>query len=119
MDVVYISQKIEQKIKLLERGRTELNDLMRTLAQTRAEYDKAVAVAIVMLRNGHEYKVGDESIKDPPVSIIDKLTRGICHEEKLAVELAEGMSKACIEKLKAVQAELNGYQSINRHLSAT
>ena len=119
MDVQYVAQKIEQKIQLCERGRTELNDLIRDQAMARAEYDRAIAVTLVKLRNGVPFELEGHTIKDPPVSILDKTARGICHAEKLAMESAEGLCKACTEKLRAVQAELNGYQSIYKHLSVT
>lgn len=115
-DLPYIAQQIEAKIKLLEKGRASLQDLAMRKAITAAEYDKALAIAILRLRGGEEIVLDGHRIKDPPVGIIEKVAKGMVNEQRLAMDDSEAQYKLSVKKLDAVQAELNGYQSIFRHL---
>jgi hypothetical protein len=47
------------------------------------------------------------------------VARGDVSEYKYKMELAETGYKSLIVKINAIQAEMNAYQSIYRHLSAT
>jgi len=47
---------------------------------------------------------------------MEKIAKGICYQEKLNMELAEAQYKNAIVGMSAIQAELNGFQSIYRHL---
>ncbi len=116
MELVKISTLIEAKIKLLEAGRKELKTRAETKATTIAEYDKAIALTIIQLKNGMEVKWENEVIKNPLASITEKIARGVCYKEKLAMEQAEAFYKNAIVGLSCIQAEMNGLQSINRHL---
>ncbi len=116
MEIIEIAKKIEEKIKLLEKGRQTLAIKAKEKAEAIAEYDKKMAKTIVQLKNGVEFEVEGIPIKDPPVTLIERIAKGICWKEKLAKELAEAEYKNATVKMEAVMAELNGYQSINRYL---
>ena len=81
-----------------------------------ALYDKVLATTMVKLRNGLEVEFEGQKILDPPVTIIEKIAKGICWKERLELEQAEGEYKSLITNIETVKAELNGLQSINKHL---
>ena len=113
-----IADEILKKIELLEKMRVQIKERAEKKAETLAEYDKQLALTIIRLENGIELELEGEKIQNPSKSITDKIARGICWKAKLEMEKAEGLYKSIISNIDSVQAELNGYQSINRHLSA-
>lgn len=116
MQVLDVALKIQKKIELLEKARGTLEGLAADKALTAALYEKDVAVAILKLRNGKPFELEGETIKDPPATIIEKVARGICWESRLRMDQAEANYKLAIVKMDSVQAELNGWQSVNRFL---
>ena len=115
-DVILVQQKIQEKISLMERERPKLDTLAREKAIYAANYDKAIAITIMKLNAGKPIKLGDEVIESPAKSIMEKLAKGICYNERLDMDVAEANYKSQVQKLDCVKAELNGYQSMNRHL---
>ena len=105
MEIIEIAKKIEEKIKLLEKGRQTLAIKAKEKAEAIAEYDKKMAKTIIQMKN-----------EGMPITLIERIAKGICWKEKLAKELAEAEYKNATVKMEAVMAELNGYQSINRYL---
>lgn len=116
MEIVKVAGLIEQKIKLLEMGRKELKDRAQRKAETIAEYEKIMAIRILELKNKENIMWQGEMIKNPPNTLIEKIARGMCWQEKLETEKAEAEYRNAIAGLSCIQAELNGYQSINRFL---
>lgn len=120
-DIVNISNEIQSKIKILVDCRSKLKEKGEIKSKTIADYDKSIALVIMGLKNGKEYKLDNglefEFIINPPVTIIDKIAKGLCYKEKLAMEVAESDYKSLLTFIDCVQAELNGFQSINRYLS--
>lgn len=119
MHVTDIADKINDKIKLIEQLRTELETKGREKAQSIMEYEKAIAVTMIRLKNGEQLNIDNRAICKPVASITEKIARGICWREKLRSEQAECSYKATITSIQAVQAELNALQSIYRHLEVT
>ena len=72
------------------------------------EYDKLLSVSISTLR-----------AQDKPVSIVEKLAKGKVYKELIAKILAEEMLKAHYNRLRVLESQLNGFQSINRFLAST
>jgi len=105
MEIIEIAKKIEEKIKLLEKGRQTLAIKAKEKAEAIAEYDKKMAKTIIQMKN-----------EGMPITLIERIAKGICWKEKLAKELAEAEYKNATVKMEAIMAELNGYQSINRYL---
>lgn len=116
MEIIQVAKKIEEKIKTLELGRNILKEYAENKAQTISNYEKEIAKILIGLKNGREYELDGEKIEKPPASIMEKIARGICFQEKLNMELSEAQYKNAIVGMSAIQAELNGYQSIFRHL---
>jgi hypothetical protein len=71
------------------------------------------------MRNGKEYELGGEIIKDPPTTIIEKLAKGLCWVDKLAMDQAETAYKIALEKIDNLKSGQNGFQSINRYMGET
>ena len=117
MELQVVAQEIVNKIKLLEEGRNMLAAKAQTKANTIANYDRAFAKTIIKLNNGVEFDLDDVKIQNPKTILMDKITKGICWQERLAMELADAEYKNAISSLDCLKTELNGYQSINRHLS--
>jgi len=117
MDIISVAQQIESKIKTLEQGRKLLQERAENKANTIAEYEKALAKILIKLRNGITFEFEGEKIKDPPATITEKIARGLVYKERIAMDLAESEYKNAIEGLRCIEAELNGWQSINRYLS--
>ena len=116
MEVLEVASRIETKIKLLEKGRGQLQELASRRAVKIAQYDCQLGITIIKLRNGVAMKAGGETVKDPPATTTEKIAKAICWQERLDMEQADAEYKLAVKKLDCVQAELNGYQSINRYL---
>lgn len=116
MDIVNVAQKIEEKVKALELGREILKEYAHNKANAIGEYEKKIATTLIKLKNGVEFELEGDKIKNPPISIMEKIVKGICFQEKIDMELAEAQYKNAIVGMSAIQAEANAYQSIFRHL---
>ena len=117
MEVLQVATEIQKKISELQKALPEIKKRGEEKAETSAEYDKAVALVIIKIRNGAEMMFEDQKIVDPPATILEKIARGICYKEKLAMEKADAYYKSLITYISTVESQLNGWQSINRYLS--
>jgi len=105
-NVMNVANAIDFKISQLEQMRGAIKQRATDKAKAISEYDKVLAKHIILLReDGH------------PTTIVEKLAKGQCYSERYDMELADGLYKSLISNMNCVQAELNGLQSINRHLS--
>lgn len=114
--IIKIAEKIESKIDQLEKARKELDSAATEKVESLIAYEKVLAVTLVRLRNGEEYLFEGNKIKDPPVSIIKEITKGICWQDRLESDAAEVKYKNILAIIEIRKAQLNGYQSIFRHL---
>lgn len=99
--------------------RKEIETKGMAKAKAISDYDRKLAVTLATLKDGETYTLGDKTYKQPPVTIMEKIAKGICANERYELELAESSYKACISNIEALKAQLNGFQSINRHLDET
>jgi hypothetical protein len=116
MHIIEIAKKIQDKILLLEQGRSKLEAAAIDKSNTIAGYDKSLAITLIRIRAGKPVELEGEIAKDIPTTMAEKVARGICWKERFEMEKAEAMYKATVSKLSSIAAELNGYQSINRYL---
>ena len=116
MELIEISHRINEKIELLEKGRSLLLKRARRKAESIANYEKVLAITIIKLKANAIPEIFGMEIDNLPATLIEKTARGLIYSEKLEMELAEAEYKAAIVGMSAIQAELNGYQSINRFL---
>ena len=108
MEVLAISKQIERLIDAIRAEGTKSKDLILAKAENAVAYDKAMAVSTLHLK-------ADKT----PATLVRELAKGSCTEQLLGKIVAEETLKAHWERLKYLQAQLNGYQSINRHLEST
>jgi hypothetical protein len=116
MDVITIAKRMNNRINALEAARGRLESLASLKAESCALYEKELAITIIRIKNGMEVELDGKHIINPPVTIMEKIARGICWEYKLAMDKADTAYKAEIVCMSALAAELNGYQSINRYI---
>ncbi len=107
-----VAQEIENKIKLLEKGRTRLEKDGFEKSEQLSLYEKALAGTIIKLKNGQEMELDGEKIQNPPATILEKIARGICYQEKFNADLAETTYRSTIVKINTISVELNAYQSL-------
>lgn len=115
-DVITIARRMNDRIKLLADARASVKALASGKAQAICEYEKKLAITTIRIRNGMEVELDGYHISNPPVSIIEKIAKGICWQEKLKMDTAEGLYKAEIVCMSSLAAELNGLQSINKYI---
>lgn len=116
MEIIKISSNIENIIKEIGKCRREIESKGKNRAKTLMEYDKALAVCMATLRNDKNYMLAGKEYDKPPVSIIEKLAKGICAQQRYNLEIAEASYKASIKNLEALMAQLNAYQSLFRYM---
>ena len=116
MELIDVANKIEEKIMLLESGRKLLQPRAESRANTIGAYEKKLGIVIMQLKNGIKFNLDGVDIENPQTTIVEKVARSICFQEKIDMELAEAEYKNAVKGLDCIMAELNGHQSINRHL---
>lgn len=116
MDVITISEKIQSKIAELEEARGHIMDNAQGKAQSISEYDRALALAIVKLRNNQITQFEGVPCTNLPATLIIPIAKGIVFQESFDKEANEAAYKGCLSIIEAIKAELNGLQSINKHL---
>lgn len=103
MELVTITKEIYESGKRLEKGADMLFTLAKNMAETEKEYRKALQVEILKLKT-----------EGMSVTLIPDLARGATSELKFKRDLAESQYKSAKDMLEAIQAQMNGLQSILR-----
>ena len=115
-DILDNKARIEQKIIALEEERNLLLGLSMERAIAISNYDRAIALTMLKLMNEQLLNFENQEIKKVSVTTAKDFAKGICWREKLKVEESDGKYRACVSNIDCIKAELNGLQSINRHL---
>lgn len=115
-DLIDIAQQIYDCKEALDKMKPEIKSRAQKRASALAEYDKKIAITIMGLKNGKTFEMDNQRIVDPPVTVMEKLAKGLCYQEKLAMELADAEYKSLMSNIETTKAQLNGLQSINKHL---
>jgi hypothetical protein len=110
-----IRDYIEKLIGEVGKCRREIEEKGKAKAKAVSDYDRKLAVTLATLRNADSYELSGKTYKAPPVSIAEKIAKGICSEERYQLEIAESGYKACISNLEALKSQLNAFQSLYRH----
>lgn len=108
MELLQIAKEIKKRIDMLAEGRKLIKMRAENKANAIANYDKALAKKILLLKES-----------GMAVTIIDKVARGECWQEKLDMELADGLYRSAVSGMDSISCELNGLQSLFRHLDNT
>ena len=106
MDGLSIASDIKEVIKAIKVEGTRSADLIEAKACANRDYDRELAVHILKLKQDH------------PVTVVEKLAKGECADLKYKLEVAESGYKAHFARLDYLKAQLNGLQSMNRHLDS-
>ena len=109
-----VKTSIEAMIVEIGKCRREIEEKGKSKAKAISDYDRKMAITLATLRNSESYELSGKTYKQPPVSIMEKIAKGICSDEIYAREVAESNYKACISNLEAMKAQLNAFQSIYR-----
>lgn len=109
MEITKVAERIEGLIKAIGLARREIEAKGLEKAKTIALYDVKLGSAIQTLREEGNF----------PATLIEKIAKKLCADEREKMETADILYKACISNLQAMMAQLNGYQSIFRHLEVT
>ena len=116
MELIKIAEEIQKKINTLNETKEKLKDYGREKAETIGAYDKALTIIMIKLRNGETIEFEGESITDPPATIIEKIAKGVCYQEKINAELAESNYKSLTTYISCTESQLNAFQSLFRYL---
>ena len=106
MELIEVAKKMEQAMQALGLEGKRSLELIKAKATAMAEYDKMLGVHVGTLR-----------AEGTPVSVIDKIAKGNVSEFLHKKIVAEEILKAHYSRMEQLKAQLNGLQSINRHLS--
>ena len=116
MTLIKVSEEIRNLIAELQQYKDSLAKYSEDKVQAEAEYEKELAKTILSLKNGGEHELEGEKIKNPPVTIIEKISKGLCWEQKLKMDKADQTARNNMAKIEITKAQLNAYQSINKNL---
>jgi hypothetical protein len=107
-DAVKVAREIQSAISAIkaENQPGKYEALIKAKAEAMAEYDKQLAIEILRLK--------DQKV---PISIIRDVAKGNISEYLYRKTVAEEALKALFSRLENLRAQLNGLQSVNRHLS--
>jgi hypothetical protein len=111
-----VAELIRDKILELDQERPRLFDTSQSKAQAISDYDRAIALVVLKLKNETIREFEGELIGKLPVTLIPIIAKGICYKECFMKEAEEGGYKAVISNIEAIKAGLNGLQSVNKHL---
>jgi hypothetical protein len=116
METLKVSQEILKRIKMLEIGRQSLTQRSTARAKAMSAYEYELGTTILKLKNNAISDYGGLSCTDLPITIIEKIAKAMCFEAKLEMEKCDTEYKLAVVGLNCLEAELNGFQSVNRHL---
>ena len=115
MDLVEISKKIYDKVCESEAIRGLIKERIKRSAKATAEYDKAIALAMVRLSSGERMKIDDvETPEKITASTVKDYAKGVCFIECMEKETAEGLLKSALKNLDALGNELAALENINK-----
>lgn len=110
------ADKIEQKIAELEQIRQGIFDAATRKAMAISEFSKRVSIRELQLKHGLIEKWEDVPVGPIAASTAHKLAEGMEWDAMLEKEESEHTYKAIIATMDSIRAEMNGLQSINRHI---
>ena len=118
MEVMKVANQIDARINRLEELCKDIDDIGEEKANAIANYDVSLAVAMAKLARGAIDQIEGEALPDNiPATVAKDYAKGLCREERFKLENATNKYKGLLTKIEALQASLNGKQSIFRHLS--
>ncbi len=122
LDVITLAKQINARIDRLEELCADIDDIGKEKADAIANYDVSLAIAMAKLARGKISQIehNNEVVTLPdniPATVAKDYAKGLCREERFRLENATNRYKGLLTKIEAIEASLNGKQSIFRHLS--
>ena len=108
MTPLQVAVHIEKLIDAIREEGANSVSLIQAKAESARVYDKAIAVRSVELRS-----------EGVPATLIEKQAKGDASQLLSEKIVAEESLKAHFNRIDYLKAQLNGFQSINRHLDST
>ena len=116
MELIKAREQIQKYIDLIDKIKNSIKERGHAKAEKIATYEREIAKHCILLKNGEELILDGLRISKPPASTTEKIARGICWQFKLEADAAEADYKSAIVNLEATMAQLNGAQSVYKHL---
>ena len=116
-DMIKLATEIVRKIRELESARDELARLAQDVGPTEGAYRKELAVTTMKLKNGIKFTIDDTVVENPPATTTITIAHGICSANKVKALSSEIQWRSQMKICDMLQSELNGLQSVNKHLS--
>ena len=113
---VSTSNEIRLKISELRNARKVIFDSAKNKARAISNFAKNVAIKELKLKNGLITEWEGIEVGKVVASSARKIAEGMCWFEMNDKEEGEALYKAHLTNIEAIKAELNGLQSINKHL---
>lgn len=107
-DLAKVKDCIKGLISEIGKCRREIEEKGNSRAKAIRNYDMKFGCAVIALKEEGKF----------PATLIEKIAKKVCADDRYELEIAESAYKACISNLEALKAQLNGYQSIYRHLES-
>jgi len=108
--------RLQEKIKELEIARAKIFSCAEEKAMAMSKYDKELCLNTLRIKEGLITEFEGVKINNPPATLIPLIAKGITYAECYKKELTEANYKGLISFIDAIKAELNGIQSLNKHL---
>ncbi|MCF8219800.1 MAG: hypothetical protein K9J21_12575 [Bacteroidales bacterium] len=121
-DIETTTSEIRATIREIKQERSKIKPAATEKARAISNFKSKKAITVLKLKNRLITEMTDkdtgEIVEIPPLpaTVITDIAEGICWYELLQREESEAMYKAIIATLESIRAELNGLQSISRHL---
>ena len=112
--------QIKAKIQHLEDQQKLLEQYADDWVEAKRNHDKQFGITIACLEAGEEFVVEGETIKGKVAATIKDKARAIIAEEYTEpLDLAKKKFENLEKTIDIYKAQLNGWQSINKHLAIT
>lgn len=109
-------EEILHKIKELRLARSVIFQSAKQKARAISEYARKVTNTEIKLKNGLIDKIDGVEVGKVVASSARKIAEGYCWKEMFEMESAVALYKSNLTNIEAIKAELNGLQSVNKHL---
>ena len=114
MDWIQVQTEIEALMVALDRGIDAIVVAGNDAGNKPALYDKAIAIAEMKLRAGVEVELDGVKTKDPPVTILKDIAKGLCWQEREDMDMSDKEYKRVCRKLDSIKTKISALQSINK-----
>lgn len=115
-EVYEIAKEIDGLCQQLSDSQDVIEELNNIYVTEEVNYERELAKTLMGLKNGKEYEVDGEVIKNPPASTTLQIAKGICADLKLKMDLSKSKYRANEKKIDILKTRLSGLQSIYKNL---